>query len=276
MKEIEASVDVFIKKLEEELKDVELFGPLPKREDCPICFLPIPLEARGVVSLTCCGKRACNGCMHQQMLVSGSISTDQCRYCCPFCRTVHRGDDDALRDYDSILEKTKRRIEDANDTNAMITLAECYDNSFHGLEKDDVASLGLWLRAAMEGNAVAIGKLATEYQEEGRLTTDTIRGMRLTKVAAKRGMLSAHFNLGVFYSNKEYNVKMMVKHFSHAAKGGHKNSMQNCKLLRDNGEINEDEYNKIKQEFAERIRSEWSEERQKAEEYYQLGAGLRR
>ena len=47
-----------------ELHDEELFKEPPPNEDCPICFLPLPLDASQTIFKSCCGKIICNGCIH--------------------------------------------------------------------------------------------------------------------------------------------------------------------------------------------------------------------
>ena len=42
----------------------ELFIEHPPREDCPICFLPLPLRASEMEFRSCCGKIICNGCIY--------------------------------------------------------------------------------------------------------------------------------------------------------------------------------------------------------------------
>ena len=81
------------KKRSAELRDEALFKDPPPKEDCPICFLPMPLMLISCISLppatilsvpiydlseaneklanvcseiyfTCCGKNICGGCIH--------------------------------------------------------------------------------------------------------------------------------------------------------------------------------------------------------------------
>ena len=48
------------KKRAAELRDEALFKEPPPRDDCPICFLPLPLEAGESTFKSCCGKIICN------------------------------------------------------------------------------------------------------------------------------------------------------------------------------------------------------------------------
>ena len=50
-----------------ELHDGALFKEPPPREDCPICFLPLPLNTGESVFQSCCGKLICIGCIVAMM-----------------------------------------------------------------------------------------------------------------------------------------------------------------------------------------------------------------
>jgi len=47
-----------------ELHDIELFKQPPRDEDCPICFLRLPLLGSGTKYKGCCGKTICSGCIY--------------------------------------------------------------------------------------------------------------------------------------------------------------------------------------------------------------------
>lgn len=63
LRDIEARIDALIERLETELQDKDVFTPFPEREECPVCFVPMPLmEANGSIDMNCCGKSICDGC----------------------------------------------------------------------------------------------------------------------------------------------------------------------------------------------------------------------
>ena len=55
------------KKRAAELHDEALFKEHPPTDDCPICFLPIPLNATESNFYPCCGKIICDGCVYAMM-----------------------------------------------------------------------------------------------------------------------------------------------------------------------------------------------------------------
>jgi len=64
-----------------ELRDKELFKQIPQEEDdCPICFIHLPILSTGVRYNSCCGKRICSGCIHAMNKSEGKNEL------CPFCR----------------------------------------------------------------------------------------------------------------------------------------------------------------------------------------------
>ena len=52
------------KKRAAELHDEKLFKQPPPKEDCPICFIRLPMLKTGCRYMTCCGKDICSGCAH--------------------------------------------------------------------------------------------------------------------------------------------------------------------------------------------------------------------
>ena len=81
MKEIQADVVALIERLESETKDTELFGPLTEREECPVCFLPMPSSDTEIIYMDCCGQSICGGCVHASTLISKKVGV------CAFCRS---------------------------------------------------------------------------------------------------------------------------------------------------------------------------------------------
>lgn len=53
-----------------ELYDEKLFKEHPP-EECPICFLPMPIRGELSSIEACCGKRICNGCMYAMVESEG-------------------------------------------------------------------------------------------------------------------------------------------------------------------------------------------------------------
>jgi len=98
------------KKRAVELHDIELFKQPPPSEECPICFLQLPLISTARIYMTCCGKVICCGCTHAPVHDNeGNVIREKT---CPFCRTPFAYSD----------EKTIKRFEKRMELNDPIAI----------------------------------------------------------------------------------------------------------------------------------------------------------
>jgi TPR repeat protein len=123
------------------LHDESLFKQPPPKDDCPICFLPMPFAVR---TEPCCGKVVCDGCTYSCWKF-GNLK-------CPFCNANVEIEDEI------IIEQMMKRVE-ANDVNSMTYLGCCYANGVLGLRQDMNKVLELLTRAAELGSFMAHHKL---------------------------------------------------------------------------------------------------------------------
>ena len=72
-----------------ELHDEKLFRVPPPREDCPICFLPLPLDVGQTEFKSCCGKIICSGCIYAMAMedIKKGKKKEEMGMCA-FCRTL--------------------------------------------------------------------------------------------------------------------------------------------------------------------------------------------
>ena len=66
------------------IQQEKLFKQPPQKEDCPICFIPLPPLQSGVRYKTCCGKVICCGCIFANSTMNRKKNG---LVLCPFCRT---------------------------------------------------------------------------------------------------------------------------------------------------------------------------------------------
>jgi len=167
-----------------ELRDEALFKDPPSpKEDCPICFLPMPLKLICCFSLppatvssvpihdyaisheelakmnleeyvVCCGKSVCRGCIYS-FCESGNIWT------CSFCNS----DRDSTTAEQKVLE-IRRRVA-ANDPASIYLLADCYYGGEGGVQQDHAKTMELYARSAELGFSKAQNNLAGIYHEGG-------------------------------------------------------------------------------------------------------------
>jgi TPR repeat protein len=217
-----------------ELRDDALFKDPPPKEDCPICFLPMPMRLICCASLppatrlsvpiydfaianegfvdteeyfTCCGKCICKGCIHS-LRNSGNNGK------CPYCNSNRVGKTD-----EEMVEEIMKRVE-ANDAAAIGMLAQQYYKGLRGFQQDHNKAVELWTRAADLGCSDAHNNLADEYRDLG----DMKKAKFHSEAAAMEGNEIARYNLGII--EYEYgNMERAVKHWTIAASAGEYQAM---------------------------------------------------
>jgi hypothetical protein len=188
-----------------ELRDEALFKDPPPKEDCPICFLPIPRHLISCVPLPpatiysipiydyaiaheelankdlehyypCCGKNICGGCVYS---FCESSNDDKC----PFCNS-----DQDKTDEEQVGEMMKRV--EANDPASIFLLAGFYYRGLNGLQQDHSKGMELLTKSADLGYSLAHCKLADIYDEGGDIKNANFH----YEAAAMAGDEMARFN----------------------------------------------------------------------------------
>ena len=166
-----------------ELRDEALFKDPPAKEDCPICFLPMPVRLIACISLppatissapiydyaeaneklvgmyteeyfVCCGKSICKGCKHS-FQCSGNDDK------CPFCNS-----DRASKTVEELVGEVMKRVE-ANDADAMYVMGNHNYGGAHGLQQDQERAMELWKQASQLGSIDAHDFLGNMFYAEG-------------------------------------------------------------------------------------------------------------
>ena len=235
-----------------ELRDEALFKDPPAKDDCPICFLPMPVMLLCCVSLPpatissvpiynaianeeladlmetegyypCCGKSICRGCIHS-FIESGNI--DQC----PYCKAERR-----LKTYEEMFEEIMERVE-ANDPISICLLANSYHNGVNGYQQDHARAIELYARAAELGCSKAHSSLGDIYADD---VGDLKKAKFHFENAAMAGHELARYNLGILENNSG-NMERAVKHWIIAASSGEYHSMQVLITLFEQGLVSRD------------------------------------
>jgi tetratricopeptide (TPR) repeat protein len=220
-----------------ELRDEALFKDPPAKEDCPICFLPLPVKLVCCVSLPpatilsvpiydllianealadeaidqyypCCGKSICQGCVHS-FDMSGNDGK------CPFCNSERAG-----KTHEDGFEEMRKRV-DVNDAGAMWVLAGYYSDyqGVGGLQQDHTMALKLLTKSADLGFSQAHCHLGDIYREEGNMKKAKFH----YEAAAMAGHEVARCNLGILEWNSG-NIERAMKHWTIAASAGNYNA----------------------------------------------------
>ena len=215
-----------------ELHDEALFKDPPPKEECPICFLPMPVNLICCISLpsatvssvpifdlaeayedfaemeteeyySCCGKGICRGCIHSFGL-AGNVGK------CPFCNSDRGCKTDAER-----VAEMMKRVE-AQDASAMNQLAQNYYFGGAGLLQDHAKAVELWKQAVALGSSQAHFCLAEAYRHE---LEDLKKAHFHYEAAAVAGHEVARCNLGSI-ERKSGNMELVLKHLRIAASAG--------------------------------------------------------
>ncbi len=177
--------------------------------ECPICFLPMPLDPNKCRYKSCCSNFICMGCIFAQMksnmnMLEGSR--------CPFCREPAAEDKEES-------SKLMERVE-VDDPAAM-----CRFGTQRYKAGDYDVALKYWSKAAELGDLNAHHRLGQMYYQGGGVEKDEEKGVFHSEKAAIGGNPDARMILGC-YEGMNGRVERGVKHFIIAANLGHEVSMK--------------------------------------------------
>ena len=236
-----------------ELRDDALFKDPPAKEDCSICFLPMPILLISCATLPpvtissipiyvfakanemlakedteeyypCCGKTICRGCLYSN-IKSGN-------YKCPFCNAERIGRTDR-----ELVADMRKRVA-ANDAASICMLAGYYYQGLYGLQWDRAKAKELYTRAADLGSCRAHYFLAKHYNEGGEMKKAKFH----LEASAMAGNEIARNNLGTDECN-DGNIEQAVKHWIIGASAGGYHAMHNLRLFFEKGLVSRDTIN---------------------------------
>jgi hypothetical protein len=235
-----------------ELFDEKLFKqPLPN-EDCPICYLRLPIHEDQNAYQSCCGKMLCYGCVHAHSVAASDTEKEKCA----FCRTEAPSSDE------EDIERTKQRVE-ANDAWAMVDIGRYYQYGMIGLRQDHAKALELLHKSAKLGNHFAHYNLSICYQTESIVEKDTRKETYHKQLAAMAGNVKARGNLGC----DEYiagNMDRAYKHLMISANDGYDLSMKGVQEGHKRGFVTKDDYAKTIRAYGNSIDKMKSDDRDRA------------
>lgn len=128
--------------------DRKLFAVPGSREDCPICYVTLPVDSETAYK-SCCGKSICIAC------ILNLASTGNNR--CPFCNAP------TTRGLKNEYRMLNERIEKYNDASAMSHLGLCLNSGLNGFPVDQPKAFEMYKRASAGGNIMSNYNLGNSY-----------------------------------------------------------------------------------------------------------------
>ncbi len=223
-----------------ELHDEALFKD-PPTTDCPVCFLPLPLECDNTIHKSCCGKVLCTGCV-----VGVSIESfkefDIEKDVCPFCRE-HKPSSEREE-----VERLRKRME-CGDGFAYNTMGGAYEVGAKGLPLNVKKANDLWIKAGELGCAPAYYNIGNSYffGKGTVIKKDLKKAKKYLELGAIGGDMSARYNIASIEA-RAGNVERAVKHHVIGARAGHKECLNAVQEWYMDGDVTKDE-------FAETLRA---------------------
>ena len=215
-----------------ELHEEALFKEV-EPEECPICFLPLPIEG-GRSFQSCCGKDICIGCIYAMDISEG-------KDICAFCRMPPASSDEEN------IKRTKKLMDKGN-ANAFNYLAGLYARGIRGLPQDWAKAIELWRKAGELGCAVAYFNLGNLYLVGNGVEVDKRKVKYYHELSAMMGSTQARNNLGVMEAegrdgsyDRAY-IERAMKHFILAARAGYEASLGIVKEGFKEGMVTKDEF----------------------------------
>ena len=184
--------------------------------DCPVCFLPMPLELdlRKSVKQVCCSQKICNGCFYANQAREFKERLKEHR--CPFCRHL-------LPETEKEYEKLHVERAKLNDPIPLHSLGFKYHK-----RGDYERAFHYYSKAAELGSVEAMLNLSVMYHKGEGVEEDEDKGRALMEKAAIAGHPDARYNLGVV-EMENGRIDRAVKHWIIAANLGDDDSIKALK-----------------------------------------------
>ena len=239
-----------------ELHDEKLFKqPPPKDDDCPICFLRLPLLGTGRIYMECCGKLICSGCIYAPIYDDKGNEVDNQK--CPFCRTP------PPTSAEENLKRLEKRME-LNDARAIYNLGCYHSEGCNGFAQNRAKALELWHRAGELGCAESLNNIGYAYKSGEGVERDDKKAIYYWESAAMGGCIEARHNLGSV-EDCAGNRDRALKHYMIAIReDGYSDSLKNIKRMYMEGHASKEVYTNALRSYQTYLVEIKSDQRDKA------------
>ena len=237
--ELDARLDNLLSTSQEETADIDIFAPIPDREECPICMIPLPI-IEGKTFFSCCGKMICDGCNHKSVMTEKKKGIRIEEQKCAFCqRTLESTFKNEI--------KLLKRLTKKNNPHALMSMANAYRSGAEVFQSDTRA-LEMYICAAELGHPTAYSKVGSYYYQGIAVEQDMSKALEFWEVAAKKGCIRAHQVLAEM-QNRNGNVDEGIKHFKVAASAGYQLAMDRLMKAYRDEELSKEDLTQILHAF---------------------------
>ena len=229
--ELEARLDNLLSTAQAETANVDLFAPIPEREECPICMVTLPIiNTKGTLFHPCCGKIICGGCIYKSLMkgIKDNGADSSKIGLCAFCRQQAPEND----------TKAIKKLMKKKNPHAFMHKAERYKAGAYGVFQSYTRALEMYTCAAELGNAEAFEKIGSCYHTGIAVEQDKSKALEYWEVAAKKGCIKAHLALAGYKVNADQHY---TDHLKVAASAGDKHSMDALMKLYKLNELSKEE-----------------------------------
>jgi hypothetical protein len=212
------------KKSKLELHDDDDLFRQPERshhEECPLCFIPMPLDPTKCSFYSCCTKVVCEGCVYANYMSNGNFN-------CPFCR------EPPAEDGEEWEKRMVKRIK-AGDPAA---LRQMGTRRYH--EGDYHTAFEYLTKAAELSDTVAHYQLGVMYRDGDGVAKDDEKKVYHYEKAAMGGHPKARYSLGCL-EEANGSIERSIKHFVIAANLGYEKSMEALRECYSEGNITKED-----------------------------------
>lgn len=236
-KEIINQLDVLEKKIEKEIKNADLFAPLPPTDICPICLLSLSRIDQLSSYHVCCGNKICKACLKEsdafvkiqneknaEKKKKASISPS-----CPFCREPRPSFKDFVRQLEARASQ--------NDANALFYMGRYFMKggmpipyTSCRIPKDELKALTYLIRSVELGSSSASELIAIFLTMSAKSFGDNKRADLFYLFSAVKGNVASRHIAGeiAYYAG---NHEEGIRHWKLAAEGGFQSSINKLKSI---------------------------------------------
>ena len=237
-----------------EIRDRDLFEQPDESNlgECPICCLPLSLDADKSFFMNCCSQLICNGCNHANKKREIAAGLEER---CVFCREPmpKSGEEGVKR----VMKRIKKNC----------PVAMCQTGKKRYVEGDYKTAFEYFTKAAELGGIESHNSLSSMYCEGKGVEKDMKKQVYHAEEAAIGGHPEARFNLGCYeFHNGRF--ERAKKHWIIAANLGYHDSLKYLQILYAKGHASKEDYADALRAYQAAVEATKSVERKEAEIFY--------